>query len=97
MASDLADILARAEAQNLVHRDGMTNSGLKFPGRERSLVAMESAVPHKDAMDCLTHLLAQSSRTENILNNPNGYTRSPYHRIYGGREQDRHGWTPLFD
>ncbi|WP_435642097.1 hypothetical protein [Micavibrio aeruginosavorus] len=96
-AVDLSEILNRAVAHGLVNRTGMENSGLKYPRRERGLLAENATVSGKDAIDTLHHIFVQARRADNILKNPNGYTLSPYHRIYGGREEGRGGWTPLFD
>lgn len=96
-AVELSDVLNRAVAHGLVNRTGMENSGLKYPRRERGLLAENATVSGKDAIDTLYHIFVQARRAENILKNPNGYTLSPCRRLYGVRKDGHGGWKPLFD
>lgn len=91
-AVTLSDLLNRAAAHSLIHREGMAAGGVKF-ARYETYVAADSVVKNEDSMAVLTHVFQHASRARNIIANPKGY-EPRISAQYGGRIA---GFKPLFE
>ena len=93
LTRELSNVITQAEEINLVSREGMKRSGLRYVVHEKELNRENTNVSAQDGMSAAYHLYLQACRAQNVLGNAQGYRPCQKSPLYG--HDINKEWQPL--